>query len=252
MIKSEYPILFKGNMVRAILDGNKTQTRRIIRNQEWINGGVKVYLPNDVFGDFPFRHIVAVKGVHTAYANSYGAVSVSASQGHLLGLKPGEFEWISPYGKKGGLIWVKECHRYTDSNYIIGVRVLYEADQLIKWVKASPHVAIYRPDKKRPSIFMPRWASRIQLRILDIQLQRLNDISEEDAKAEGIQLTPCSHPECVAVRQMTGKDPCACSSYRAAFALGWDGINAKRGYPWASNPWVWCISFKRITMEETV
>jgi hypothetical protein len=81
---------------------------------------------------------------------------------------------------------------------------------------------------------MPRWASRISLEIEAVRVQRLQEIAEEDAKAEGVELhTWNPHPE-------------AEPSFTAGFAEGWDRINKKRGYSWASNPFVWCLSFSKI------
>jgi hypothetical protein len=91
--------------------------------------------------------------------------------------------------------------------------------------------------KWRPSIFMPRWASRITLKITDVRVERLQDISEDSAMAEGAQKygeTP------------DGELLFDVGSYRYGFKLLWDSINAKRGYGWDANPYVWVIEFRRV------
>jgi hypothetical protein len=108
----------------------------------------------------------------------------------------------------------------------------------------------------RPSIFMPRWACRLVLGVTDIRVQRLQDISEEDAEAEGAGIddegdAPPRYYPCVAC----SGDPKGIASlchpigrgrpWRCVFANLWDAINGKRA-PWESNPWVWCVSFLRV------
>jgi len=86
-----------------------------------------------------------------------------------------------------------------------------------------------------PSIFMPRWASRLTLEVTGVRVERVQDISEEDAETEGVE-PPMLHPD----------DPANLDVARGAFADLWDAINAKRGYGWASNPWVWVVTFTRV------
>lgn len=88
-----------------------------------------------------------------------------------------------------------------------------------------------------PAIFMPRWASRITLEVTEVRVQRLQEISEEDAIAEGISKEYCDP---------IGKHSKADWHIRNDYRDLWNSINSKRGYSWDSNPWVWCISFKVI------
>mgnify|MGYP001563553262 CR=1 FL=1 len=206
---TEHPIIFSANMVRAILAGRKTQTRRVANATIYIN------LNGPVRGDWPIGHqSVAPVGRYLAHLNPHGAVSVETPSG-LLGVKPDEFTWECPYGQPGDLLWVRE-----------GFAVQPEL-----WAAShSPQPLHFLADCKpeqiedyvcKPSIHMPRWASRITLGIVSVRVERLQEISVRDALAEG--------------EQGVGD-----------FCYLWDSINAKRGYSWESNPWVWVIEFKRI------
>jgi hypothetical protein len=119
-----------------------------------------------------------------------------------------------PYGQPGDRLWVRETHN------TCGEKPFYRADgeMPLEW-------------KWSPSVFMPRWASRITLEITAVWVERLKDITIEDAQAEGI--TPLG----------TEGDS---RRWRAGFRELWDSLNAKRGYGWDANPWVWVISFKRV------
>ena len=216
----ERPILFSGEMVRAILDGRKTQTRRVINPQPIADGLYYEYkdIPWLKTGD-PFPFI-----------------------GHLC-----------PYGTTNDLLWVRETWRAVElDNGNDGI--LYKADNHFKSIENSQAAADLWCDayadrkygnKWRPSIFMPRWASRILLDVTDVQVERIQEISDGDAIKEGIQ------------------DVCHCGDYVEGhgyhsghgavsmpgwatenFSSLWDSINAERGHSWESNPWVWVASFK--------
>lgn len=217
----ERPLLFSSEMVRAILDGRKTQTRRVIKH--W---PPKINLPFDVRGDWPIGHnTIARAGIYQPKSNPLGALSVIAENGNLLGIKPYEFRWICPYGKPGDRLWVRETWRElidfgapgdsSSSNYCE-----YRADN-------KPD---FDPDVKWCSpIFMPRWASRITLEIVKVRAERLQDITDTNGMYEGWTCDPKN------------------LNYlpRIWFSELWERINAKRGYSWESNPWVWVIEFKK-------
>ena len=101
----ETPLLFSQEMMTAIRAGRKTQTRRTMR-EPW-----KIRLPKPVHGDWPFDKIHAPAGIYEAHHNPQGAVSVKATNGKMLGIKHDEFEWVTPYGGPGDLIWCKEKWR---------------------------------------------------------------------------------------------------------------------------------------------
>lgn len=190
----EKPILFSGDMIRAILNGRKTQTRRIVKN--------------------------AYCGATETTHNSTKSVWYWWNEGLVDSFR-------CPYGEPGHQLWVRETfHTYakTAEDWILPTTgIYYRADEeqdptLYKW---------------KPSIHMPRWASRIQLKITDVHIERLQDISEVDAREEGVTV-PVGDP--------TMYD----TIYTDYFRVLWDSINEKRGHGWITNPWVWVIDFKRI------
>jgi hypothetical protein len=163
---NERPILFSGEMVRAILEGRKTQTRRVIKPQLRIN-------------------------------------------------------YKCPYGQPGDRLWVRETWQCFKPN----------TEEIINPNTVNIRALAYRATnewrgKWRPSIHMPRWASRITLEITAVRVERLQDIGEVDAMREG--------------------DPTCENTHIDWFRALWDSINAKRGYSWESNPWVWVVEFQRI------
>ncbi len=205
---TERPILLKHEMVRAILDGRKTQTRRAMKPQP--EGGL----------DFtPFAPFGVVNG-----------------KGNPL---------ICRHGQPGDRLWVRETWQHLHNEG-------QKADEFEQWQQNSID-CFYLADESspnnkpmsgrwRPSIHMPRWASRITLEITDVRVERLQDISAEDARAEGC-LKPELPPE---VRGVAGD---FVADERTTFAILWNRINGPGS--WAANPWVWVIEFKRIPQEAT-
>jgi hypothetical protein len=199
------PILFSGEMVRAILDGRKTQTRRVMKPQP----------SAQVFQYCSFN------GFYPALSDNEQAPNYNE-------------EHRSPYGVAGDRLWVRENGwerpDRTDKMMREGADTWppyqYDVDdcdddQLREWGW-----------KRRPSIFMPRWASRIILEIVKVRVERVQDISEADAQAEGITERT----------RLPGIEPL----YAMTYAKLWNALNAKRGFGWDMNPWVWVIEFKRI------
>jgi hypothetical protein len=199
----EHPIIFSGEMVRAILEDRKTQTRRIIKPQ-----------PNPyVCGD----------EVRLTYVPSIPYYQVGIFNHHPCEFREDAGFIKCPYNQPGDRLWVRETFGYHQA----GVdNIVYRAKE--------PNARYKITDNKwKPSIFMPRWASRINLEIVNIRVERVNDIAHEDAILEGFH---------------EGTDPNnygTGSRARDWFAELWDSINAKRGYGWKVNPWVWVIVFKR-------
>lgn len=184
----ERPILFSAPMVRAILEGRKTMTRRVIKPQPEIReiSGLTVY-PVDV------------------YKPTYSLSQILNK---------------CPYGQPGDNLWVRETFNADWCDHVI-----YRADG------GSAVAAGYAEEPKwKPSIFMPRCASRINLEITNVRVERLNDISEEDARAEGAELS------CGEMRQDY-------PNYKRTFKRLWESINGTGA--WEANPFVWVIEFKK-------
>ena len=207
----ERPIIFSGEMVKAILEGRKTQTRRVIKPQpseSWMANG------NTNWSEYYKR-------------NRWGRL-----EKYLWICHPTENrEIVCPKGKPGDRLWVKEKWYCAGEHECDGYPVRFEIDA---------ELAAAVSTKWRAPIFMPRWASRITLEITDIRVQRVQEISEADARAEGVAPIPC---EPASIVFNTWK---AQFRFRDAFKQGWDSINAKRGYSWESNPWVFVIEFRKL------
>jgi hypothetical protein len=160
--------------------------------------------------------------------------------------------WIKPciYGNSGDRLWVRETWGYPDSNVSPGRDadyVSFRADEQTWWKNCSPpysgsSCSGYIPPKKwRPSIFMPRWASRITLEIVNIRVERIQSISGQDCFREGIDGKFLAYPEASQEALLE----LATSQIRDRFMLLWDSINAARGFGWEVNPWVWVIEFHK-------
>jgi hypothetical protein len=187
----ERPILFSGAMVRALLDGSKTQTRRIVKGRalDWLQPGM--------------------------FNREYVA---SPDNG------------LSPYGFAGDRLYVRETWQH--SNHPLGP---YDSDSLV-FYRADYFDDPHGPDGEkspegryrewRPSIHMPSAASRILLEVTGVRIERLQDISEDDAWAEG-----CPEDATWALDW---------------YQLLWNSLNAARGYGWDVNPWVWVVEFKKV------
>lgn len=210
-IPKERGMIFTGESVRGILAGRKTQTRRIVKPQPVIDNGLMRW--KDI------------------------ELSVSAFE-HYAG--PRMAAKHSPYGQPGNRLYVKESferiHRGTDVGGTVPT-VVYLAD------KAERE----RPEDDKPSpkrysaLFMPRSLSRITLELCSVRVERLQAITEEDAKAEG-----CIEPQTTVfldtLQELHG--------YRGAYALLWENINGKKpGCDWASDPFVWVLEFRRVERD---
>lgn len=188
----ERPILFNSQMVQAIFEGRKTQTRRVAK----------------CFGDLD-KPIMFDDGSWNAIGTQCGMMTQVAC----------------PYGKVGDRLWVRETFHLAGFGMVD-----YKADNIN-----------IRPAKWKPSIFMPKWASRITLEITNIRVERLNDISENDAKAEGIECWMDFGDE--VYKDYLGRHH-ALNTPQFAFKSLWESINGFDS--WQNNPWVWVVEFKRI------
>lgn len=231
----ERPVLFSAPMVRAILAGTKTQTRRVVKlpanakhvqywtppsgksEPGWADPGVNYWTP-DPSGEADSNHLDRC-----------------------------------PYGQPGDRLWVREkCQAYELPSGLDGVR--YLADDSFTPIENSEEaaerwgeLACYGMKKSGPpecrnvpSIHMPRWASRILLEITAVRVERLNGISETDAEAEGIQRVPVGK---LITFTVPGTDIEKLGA-RAAYEKLWESINGPGS--WEANPWVWIVEFKRV------
>lgn len=239
----ERPILFSGPMVRAILEGRKTQTRRILTKS------------TSVCGSMPWAELQLV-----------GASVVRRAGGNARLSVPGPmqtFHRVWPRIEAGDRLWVRETWQaiHVDVDWESGIaddlayaRDIPKNDASGWWgvvyAATDPAAAECREDRGfpwRPSIFMPKWACRIWLHVESVRVERLRDIRTADIVAEGVEVpavdyTVPEHPDRL--------DAERAEHARRTFAGLWDTINAKRA-PWESNPWVWVVEFKTAGGTET-
>lgn len=204
----EHPILFSSEMVRAILDGRKTQTRRVI---------------------VPQLEHVSVKGTSEPHCKMWLWAGKKSDKSYTT------LYFLTqrcPYGQRGDRLWVRETLTRCKDSEASKPLALYEVGRQQVYCAGNPAPWMWRGDHC-PSIFMPRWASRIMLEIVGVRVQRLADISEDEAKAEGVNPSESEFGGFA-------------EPHVICFMNLWNNINAKRGYGWDKNPWVWVIDFKRI------
>lgn len=206
---SEKPILFSSEMVRAILEGRKSQTRRVIR--------LPGFGPCHE-GGWEFR-------------DSKGRWQVYAPAALVAGK--------CPYGRLGDRLWVRETWRAEELDEFGEDGIRYQADNHFKMIENTREAAdlwgeAHRAGNPwRPSIYMPRWASRITLEITGVRVQKLRQITNDDACAEGVE----------SIGWLGNSD---LRDFRTPYGQLWDKINKKRGFGWDVNPWVWVIEFRRV------
>lgn len=209
----ERPILFSGPMVCAILEGKKTQTRR-------------VWKPRREYAD--------------QVEDGYGMPFWFDDAGY-------DHEQPCPYGKPGDRLWVRETtciaprHFATPDDTCV---VDYEGFARFVSYRADGHPEDAMRDYKlkwTPAIHVPRWASRITLEVVAVRVERLQDITEEDARAEGIQVSELGEIASATLELIKGEQWAAAV---LQYAELWQSINGEGS--WAANPWVWVVEFKRV------
>lgn len=236
------PIIFSGEMVRAILDGRKTQTRRVIKPQpvwrEAADGLPACWQWSGGYNGQNDRH-----PLFGAHGEAYSDSELSQALIEISPRKPGDLLWVRE-------AWGFGCRPCPRNGWRDGIE--YRADEayIQHYLDDLPLHQVDAPDDFewgessgwRSPIFMPKWASRLTLRVTEVRAQQVQDISEADIQAEGISIpaplvgidmdgNPIESEHC-------DKDPWW------FFAQLWDSLNAKRGHSWDSNPWVWAISFE--------
>lgn len=194
----ERPILMSAPMVRAILAGTKTQTRRVVKPQPRILAGELLCWKDDALTD-------------------------------------DQMAACSPYGQPGDRLWVREtfsgpwCMEAQDGIAAAPPSKWGESSEIWYWADGEPTYGDWT--RPRPSIHMPRWASRITLEVTGVRVERLQDISTSDAEAEG-------WPGPDAENSISSTYPIAW------YSKLWEEINGPGS--WTANPWVWVVEFKRL------
>jgi len=237
----ERPILFSASMVCAILEGRKTVTRRSVKATKAHADGFMMldhgngWRPYNAFGDFTSDH----EGM--------------------------EYPITCQYGKPGERLWVRET--WSDVNLQGAPGIAYRADGEVRELMEdasfldedgafnyddprsktcqftwwSEDLLGGKQGRWRPSIHIPRWASRILLEITAVRVERLQDISEDQAKAEGVRLYT-DHVELGERWHVDGIETYSADP-RKSFELLWTSV----GGDWNANPWVWVVEFRRVT-----
>ncbi|MDZ4192904.1 MAG: hypothetical protein U1D65_12925 [Pseudomonas sp.] len=202
----ERPILFSGPMVRAILEGRKTVTRRVIK---------------------PAPQMVTDRAAVTWEGDPAVLLRLLEHNGRKC-----------PYGQPGDRLWVREAwaadaqvNTVAPRDLSKGEPILYPADEAVR----QTGCAMITPGVTRPSIHMPRWVSRILLEVTAVRVERLQDITRSDIRAEGMVCPPELRSDDIS--------PNYRDWYPAAFRELWNST----GGDWDANPWVWVVEFKRVT-----
>ena len=241
----ERGIIFSAEMVRAILEDRKTQTRRVARFIPLAPGAnllaSSLRVGDYCTGDFELGQVLYSMG---------GSCWQQRTE-----------RLFCPYGKVGDRLWVRETFAFRrDVNDDTEKAKHYAKYRASCNPTASPCDSgdwHQYPARWTSPIHMPRWASRITLEITNVKVERVQEISAEDAVAEGVQypvkeagnrkVTPMICISNPLLTRRLGNEPYSHESLMVAhFAALWDSINEKRGFGWDKNPWIWAISFRRI------
>ena len=258
----EHPIIFSTGMVRAILDGRKTQTRRVITKYNSVIGEGSDW--NKLCWNGSQEYNDTCHHGHTEIRKAPMPFVDSGNKNYQYLHVPYNFEKnntiyrVYPKWDVGDVLWVRETfvlesdidYRYSETEI-----QQWANDRPVKTVDGGfdegiyhliPHYKATEPEPNlvpwgldshddrtrwRPSIHMPRWASRINLEIKEIKVERVQDITIADIQAEGITMSPLVISDNNMILEFHGL---------------WDSINAKRSYSWSQNPWVWVIKFKGV------
>jgi hypothetical protein len=251
----ERPILFSAPMVRAILAGTKTQTRRAVKPQppavevvrKKCGSGFSIFTDHHTRPD-QFRVGGPVWAVREIMGAQY----------------PKSHDWVSPYGAPGDRLWVRETWAPCEAPILPG-RFQYAADGAVGnridiggdlvWRRSGytlgvteddpTGIWIGKPQLWRPSIHMPRKASRLDLEVTGVRVERLHDISEEDARAEGAPPYVVGHGPITDAELRAEPGYFSDRLYRNGFEDLWRSINGAES--WDANPWVWVVSFRRVS-----
>jgi hypothetical protein len=216
----ERPILFSGEMVRAILAGRKTQTRRVVKPTQSTPKVAPLTMYPYVYDGYQQEDDDGLPcwiGEHPDY--------------------PHEGKWFScPHGGIGDRLWVRETFCVVDGTPDYRATPRYSAERPGGWENDPDDPSALH---WHPSIYMPRALSRITLTITDVRVEQVQSISEADAIAEGI-IVRAGHMS----RPLGSKEPSQPVTHVQNYSALWDTLNERRGYGWDTNPFVWVVSFE--------
>ncbi len=227
----DYPVLFNDAMVRAYRAGRKTQMRLPVPDQP--GDGIDAQHGDDLRNRAPYE----IRDDEDEYVG--------------MGFRDDDRWWKSPFGGPGDRLWVRECWRMGGSYSDLTMKQLAEDLWAISTVQENHlHYRADEPErakdtKWRPSIHMPKWACRTFLPVLDVRVERIQDITEEDAIAEGMrEMVSADLKSGWGAGDVTPPPPTSGYTYRNAFRRTWDTIYATKCFGWDANPLVWVGKFK--------
>jgi len=260
MMRNEHPIIMSGESVRAIIDGRKTQTRRLV-NLDTLSVTVARAVLSEEFHQG--GRIIIERGRHRVRLNQHGAVIALRSG---VGLKPGEFDFRCPYLRGQTTlvngdrpVWtitpsdrqhlrIREAFQSVHLNSDLELEIaqnIPKDDQAGYW-HAEYQATCEREDIPwHQAIYMPNWAVRLRPESLLVRLQRLHDITDSDAQAEAVMPFFDRFPMFGRDQKITSGEYARDAPYRASYAVSWDEINGDRAL-WVTNPWVWAVTMGQV------
>ncbi len=221
---TDRPILFNGAMVRALLDGSKTQTRRPLKPQPYV----------------PYPYYDTTIDHHPVEFERDGGLWIPSSGGTSGNLPYRGTPIKCPYGVPGDRLWVQEAFALSKSDPDSGADTRYSADWDVPVYRADVPSSMTSPSAVtswKPSVHMPRWASRITLEVIGVRVERVASVSEADAESEGIRKGAGGN-------WLDYQAEGCFYSARHSFASLWDSIYSEPGLRWEDSPWVWAVDFK--------
>ena len=243
----ERPILFSASMVRALLAGTKTQTRRVVKAMPVVASPSVSHIRCELH-PFSRKAMAGTPGESAALPDQMAWVAYDWVE-NAIGIE--SIEWLrNPYGQPGDRLWVKETFfdvrpwRYEPLFGGVAGDFIYRAEYEYREEQGRPDILGGR--HWRPSIFMPRAASRLTLEIASVRVERLQDITREDAIAEGLEARETEigpfYPDYG--WKLKGGSRHEFADPRESYRTLWEKLNGAGS--WAANPWVWVLEFKRV------